>query len=88
LIGCHQLSDDFLVTTSRIFLCGPLLLLNIKLDTFEIKSDALKFVIILFIRLKPFSHSAVEHGNDAIVFKVSSKLSGISSLFSIKALNP
>jgi len=41
---------------------GPLLLINIKLDTFEIESDDLKFVIILFIRIKPLSPSAVEHG--------------------------
>jgi len=67
---------------------GSLLLINIKLDTFGIKSDALKFVVILFIKLKPLLHSAVEHSNDAIVFKMGLKLSGISSLFSIKALNP
>lgn len=63
-------------------------LIYIKLDTFEIKSDALKFGTILFTRLYPRSYSAVKRGNYAIVFIMGLHFSDINSLFLLKDLRP
>ena len=49
---------------SRIKLgSGPLILIIIKFDMFEIRRPAILSELILFIRLKFLSHSAVLTGN-------------------------